>query len=501
MGVSGKKSGASVKYSPPFSGIVALGPKAPKCGSKLYKRRKTSSMSATATGSTGIKDFDQLKSRLKATWMEGDYDLFSRYMEKDAAAFYERLGVKPGARLLDVACGAGQLALIAARAGAQVTGCDISTNWLERARARAAAEGLDVKFEEGDAEALPHEEGQFDVVVSLIGAMFAPRPERVAAELTRVCRPGGIIAMANWTPGGFVGQMFKAISRHIAPSGMPSPVLWGDEATVRDRLKEGIAGLKCTSRFYHLEYPFPPDAVVEFFRANYGPMTRAFSSLGADEREELRSELVALWSAHNKAGSDATSVDAEYLEVVATRDGRPIEASRTISTQKIGGSVNRRAESLANRIEEGAANLAAFAEGLSEAEWNVAVLEGGKAGRSVGVIVHHVASMYPIEIDVARAVAAGKAITDVTWEAVAQINAQHAHEHAGVTKADALELLRRNSREAAAAVRKFTEEDLDRAAPFSLSFGAPMTAQFVIEDHALRHSWHHLARIRKALGR
>ncbi len=163
--------------------------------------------------------------------------------------------------------------------------------------------------------------------------------------------------------------------------------------------------------------------------------------------------------------------------------------------------MNRRAESLANRIEEGAANLAAFAEGLSEAEWNVAVLEGGKAGRSVGVIVHHVASMYPIEIDVARAVAAGKAITDVTWEAVAQINAQHAHEHAGVTKADALELLRRNSREAAAAVRKFTEEDLDRAAPFSLSFGAPMTAQFVIEDHALRHSWHHLARIRKALGR
>jgi len=292
-------------------------------------------MSATATGSTGIKDFDQLKSRLKATWMEGDYDLFSRYMEKDAAAFYERLGVKPGARLLDVACGAGQLALIAARAGAQVTGCDISTNWLERARARAAAEGLDVKFEEGDAEALPHEEGQFDVVVSLIGAMFAPRPERVAAELTRVCRPGGIIAMANWTPSGFVGQMFKAISRHIAPSGMPSPVLWGDEATVRDRLKGGIAGLKCASRFYHLEYPFPPDAVVEFFRANYGPMTRAFASLGADEREELRSELVALWSAHNKAGSGATSVDAEYLEVVATRDGRPIEASRTISTQKL----------------------------------------------------------------------------------------------------------------------------------------------------------------------
>src|ERR1700687_4407208 len=169
--------------------------------------------------------------------------------------------------------------------------------------------------------------------------------------------------------------------------------------------------------------------------------------------------------------------------------------------QKILGSVGRRAESLANRIEEGAAGLAAFAEGLSEAEWHAPVKEGGKNGRSVGVIVHHVASVYPIEVDLARAIASGKAVTDVTWEVVAELNAKHARDQAGVTKAAALELLRRNSHEAAAAVRRFTDDELDRAAPFSLSFGAPVTAQFVIEDHALRHSWHHLARLRAALGR
>lgn len=160
--------------------------------------------------------------------------------------------------------------------------------------------------------------------------------------------------------------------------------------------------------------------------------------------------------------------------------------------------MNRRAELLAARIEEGAAGLAAFAEGLSDAEWNTPVSASDR--RSVGLIVHHVANMYPIEIDVARVIAGGKAITDVTWEVVADLNAKHAGENSRVTKAAALELLRRNSREAAAAVRAFTDEELDRAAPFSLSFGAPVTAQFVIEDHAMRHSWHHLARIRKALG-
>ena len=161
--------------------------------------------------------------------------------------------------------------------------------------------------------------------------------------------------------------------------------------------------------------------------------------------------------------------------------------------------MSRRAALLADRIEEGAAGLAAFAEGLSEAEWRSPV--SGSDRRSVGVIVHHVASVYPIEVDLARAIASGKGVTDVTWEVVAELNAKHAHDHAGITKGAALELLRRNSREASAAVRAFTDDQLNQAATFSLSFGAPVTAQFVIEDHALRHSWHHLARIRKALGR
>ena len=170
-----------------------------------------------------------------------------------------------------------------------------------------------------------------------------------------------------------------------------------------------------------------------------------------------------------------------------------------IAVEKTTSHTGRRSELLAARIEEGAATLAIFAEGLSEAEWRKPVSATDQ--RTVGVVVHHVASVYPIEVDLARAIASGKAITDVTWEVVAGLNGKHSREQAGITKAAALELLRRNSREAAAAVRAFTDAELDQAAPFSLSFGAPVTAQFVIEDHALRHSWHHLAHIRKALGR
>jgi len=293
-------------------------------------------MNAIARETQMTTDFDQLKIRLKAIWMTGDYDLFSRFMEKDADRFFRRLGVTPGTRLLDVGCGAGQLALIAARAGARVIGCDIATNWLQKGQARAAAEGLEITFEEGDVESLPYEDAQFDVVTSLVGAMFAPRPDLVAAELTRVCRPGGMIAMANWTPGGFVGEMFKTISKHIAPSGMPAPVLWGDEGAVRDRLREGIANLKFGLHLYHFDYPFPPDAVVDFFRTNYGPMTRAFASLDVNRQEKLRSELVRLWSEHNYSGDNTTKVDAEYLEVIATRGRSTSDLQKVTATYKIG---------------------------------------------------------------------------------------------------------------------------------------------------------------------
>lgn len=159
--------------------------------------------------------------------------------------------------------------------------------------------------------------------------------------------------------------------------------------------------------------------------------------------------------------------------------------------------MSKRAEALASRLEKGAAEMAAFAEGLSDKEWRTPVRDG----RPVGVCVHHVASVYPIEIQLAQGIASGKAITDVPWETVHEMNAKHAADNANVSKQDALDLLRKNSKEAATAVRSFTDEQLDTAAPFSLSFGAPVTAQFVLEDHAVRHSWHHLARIKSALGK
>jgi SAM-dependent methyltransferase len=265
-------------------------------------------------------DFDALKTRLKAMWMDGNYDYFSRFMESSAVEFLDRLGVEAGCSLLDVACGSGQLSLIAARRGAKVTGIDIATNAILAARGRAASEGLDAHFDEGDAEALPYADASFDVVTSLYGAMFAPRPERVAAELLRVCRPGGTIAMGNWTRDGFIGTMFKTFARFIAPPGMPAPVLWGDERVVRDRLGAGVADLRLTRVSYRFDYPFAPDGVVEFFREYYGPTTRAFAALAETERAALRAELVELWASNNQAReSGRTTVDSEYLQVVGVR--------------------------------------------------------------------------------------------------------------------------------------------------------------------------------------
>lgn len=260
-----------------------------------------------------------LKARLKETWMAGDYDRFSRYMEGGARTFYEQLDITPGCELLDVACGSGQLALWAARSAVDVTGVDIAPNLVHRAQARADAEGLNARFMEADAEALPFMDASFDVVTSLFGAMFAPRPELVARELLRVCVPGGVIAMGNWTRDGFVGQMFKTFARFIAPSGMPAPVLWGDEAVVRERLGHGVSDLQMTRRQHIFTYPFSPTEVVEFFRQNYGPTNIAFASLDGDTARRLGDELERLWSAHNLGGDELTVVPAEYLEVIAIR--------------------------------------------------------------------------------------------------------------------------------------------------------------------------------------
>jgi SAM-dependent methyltransferase len=269
--------------------------------------------------STIATEMEQLKSQLKGTWMSGDYDRFSRYMERSAHEFLERLDLAPGTNLLDVACGAGQFALIAAREGANVTGVDIASNLIEKANIRARAERVRAVFREADAEALPFEDGGFDVVTSMIGAMFAPRPELVARELLRVCSPGGTIAMANWTSEGFVGRMFKIFSRFIAPPGMPSPLLWGDEKTVRERLGAGVSDLSLQRRHFMLDYPFPPADVVDFFGLYYGPTNRAFAVLDEHALHSLRRDLEKLWSSENLAEGGLTVVKAEYLEVIAVR--------------------------------------------------------------------------------------------------------------------------------------------------------------------------------------
>ncbi len=270
--------------------------------------------------STLTPEMEALKVKLKATWMAGDYGTFAKYLEPGALEFFARLNIQPGERVLDVGCGAGQLALPAARAGATVTGVDIATNLIEQARARAEAEGLAIQFDEGDAEQLPYPDAAFDVVFSLIGAMFAPRPDRVAAELRRVCRPGGRIVMINWTPGGFVGQMFKLNGKHVPPPpNMPPPVLWGDEATVRERLRDGVADLRLARRLYPFKYPFAPPQVVEFYRTYYGPTLRAFGALDTTGQVALRRDLEQLWSEHNRATDGTTHIESEYLEVQAVR--------------------------------------------------------------------------------------------------------------------------------------------------------------------------------------
>jgi SAM-dependent methyltransferase len=264
-------------------------------------------------------ELELLKAKLKTTWMSGDYDKIAQIISAGGAEFIARLQLKPGARLLDVACGSGNLSFPAARAGAVVTGVDIAPNLLAMARERAQAEGVEIQFDEGDAESLPYPDASFDEVVTMFGAMFAPRPEVVAAEMARVCRPGGRVAMANWTVTGFIGRLFKIIGLHVPPPPMPSPLLWGDEVIVRERLRGGFTDLRLNRRELTMAFPFAPPDAVEFFRTWYGPTQRAFAALGEAGQTALRSDLELLWAEHNRATDGTTRIAAEYLEVIATR--------------------------------------------------------------------------------------------------------------------------------------------------------------------------------------
>jgi SAM-dependent methyltransferase len=272
------------------------------------------------TLTTTTAEISALKTRLKATWESGDYGLFATYLEKGALEFFDRVNIPSGVRLLDVGCGAGQLTLPAARKGIRVTGLDLAANLVQQARTKAAEEGLTIQVDEGDAEDLPYADASFDVVMSLIGAMFAPRPELVASEMCRVCRPGGTIIMGNWTPEGHIGQMFKVIGKHVPPPPfVPSPLLWGDETTCRQRFGAGVKDLKITRYMYPFEYPFAPAKVVDFFIEYYGPTKRAFGSLNDASQKALRDDLAALWAQHNRATDGTTRVTAEYIELIGTR--------------------------------------------------------------------------------------------------------------------------------------------------------------------------------------
>lgn len=263
-----------------------------------------------------------LKTRLKATWESGDYGVFAKFLEKGALEFFERLQIPPSTKLLDVTCGAGQLTLPAARQGMDVTGIDLAQNLVDQARQRAKEEGLKIEVDQGDAEELPYPGNSFDVVMSLIGSMFAPRPEYVASEMIRVCKPGGKIIMGNWTPEGHVGRMFKVIGKYAPPPPyFPSPLMWGDERICRERLSHGVQDLRITRRLYPFDFPFSPSEVVDFFIEYYGPTNRAYASLDSESKKGFHADLTDLWARNNMGSIGTTKVDAEYIEVIGVKTG------------------------------------------------------------------------------------------------------------------------------------------------------------------------------------
>ena len=264
---------------------------------------------------------DQIKSAMRSSWMAGDFGVVAKTISGGAEAFIQRLAIPPGSRVLDIACGTGNTALPLARSGCIVTGVDIATNLLEQARARAAAEGLSITFDEGDAEALPYADSSFDAVTTMFGAMFAPRPELVASEAARVLKPGGLLAMANWNPASFTGAMFKTTSKHVPPPpGLAPPILWGDDATVNQRLSPFFTDIHTELIPVDFDLPASPAGAVAFFRQYFGPTKVAFSRLDEPAQAAFASDLEALWaSANSSPDPNRTLVKNQYLQVTAKR--------------------------------------------------------------------------------------------------------------------------------------------------------------------------------------
>ena len=259
---------------------------------------------------------DSPAARTRHVWSVGDYARIAEGFANGAAGFVRRLQLSADQRVLDVACGTGNLALPAARAGARVTGIDIAPRLLEQARRHAAEQGLGVQFDDGDCTDMPYADASFDTVMSMFGVMFAADPSAAAAELLRVTRPGGRIALANWTPEGFIGQMFARIVRHAPPpAGAQSPLAWGRDDVVRERLGKA-SRITTTRRLMVLAFPMAPADVARLFRDAYGPTLLTYARLG-DSAAALHEELVQLWTEHNLAVGKATWVESEYLEVIA----------------------------------------------------------------------------------------------------------------------------------------------------------------------------------------
>ena len=267
----------------------------------------------------GQPDLRALKARQQAAWSSGDYALIGTTLQIVGEELCEALDVRPGQKALDIAAGNGNVSLAAARRWCDVVATDYVPALLERARERAAAERLDLEFREADAEALPFPDGSFDVVVSTFGVMFTPDQDRAAAEMIRVCRRGGRIGLANWTPEGFIGQVFKTIGKHVPPpAGARSPALWGTRARISELFEPHAASIKMAQRHFVFRYR-SPEHWLDFFKAWYGPVLKTFAALEPAAQAALARDLLALAGQFNRSGDASMVVPSEYLEIVITR--------------------------------------------------------------------------------------------------------------------------------------------------------------------------------------
>jgi ubiquinone/menaquinone biosynthesis C-methylase UbiE len=260
-------------------------------------------------------DLAALKSRQQVAWASGDYSVIGARLQIVGESLCEALDLRSGEKVLDIAAGNGNATLAAARRWAEVTSTDYVPELLERGRERAMANGLAVEFQQADAETLPFKDASFDVVVSTFGVMFTPDQDKAAKEMLRVCRPGGRIGMANWTPESFIGQVFKTIGKHIPPMpGLRSPALWGTKARLEEMFG-GQASIEATSRMYNFRYRSPAHW-LEVFRTWYGPVHKAFEALPQPGKAALEEDFLALIARFNRAKDGTMVVPAEYLEVV-----------------------------------------------------------------------------------------------------------------------------------------------------------------------------------------